>query len=212
MSTPPRPLPAHPDVIVLDHVQSYAGYWRIERVRCRLRRFDGALSPPLVREVFERGHAVAVLPYDPVQDRVVLVEQLRLPALMAGLDPWLVETPAGIIEAGEAPEDVARRELQEEAGLEALALEPIARYLPSPGGCSETIALFAARVAAPVAGADGIAGLAGLAEEHEDIRVHAVPSATALDWLAAGRIRNGTTIIALQWLALNRAGLRQRWR
>ncbi|MCC7427641.1 MAG: NUDIX domain-containing protein [Alphaproteobacteria bacterium] len=212
MTTPPKPVPPHPDVSIIEHTETYRGRWRVERVRFQVRRFDGTTSHPYNWEVFQRGHAVAVLPYDPVRDAVVLIQQFRMPALMAGLDPWLIEVPAGVIEGDEPAEEVARRELMEETGQTVKRLERIGRYLPSPGGCSETITLFAGHVDAPSADAEGVAGHAGLAHENEDIRVLVVPAETALSWPAAGRIVNGTTFLALHWLALHRTALRDRWR
>src|SRR5205085_1687028 len=98
------------------------------------------------REVFERGHAAALLPYDPQRGEFVLCEQFRVGAHAAGIEPWQVEVVAGIIEAGETPDDVVRRETHEEAGLAALDLWPIQRYLVSPGGTTETVHLYLGRV------------------------------------------------------------------
>jgi ADP-ribose pyrophosphatase len=86
-----------PRVEILDQTVGYNGYFRIERYRLRHRLFSGTWSRELVREVFERGHAAAVLPYDPVLDQVVLIEQFRIGALQTPGDPWLVEIVAGII-------------------------------------------------------------------------------------------------------------------
>lgn len=97
------------------------------------------------REVFERGHGVCVLPYDPAGDRLVLIEQFRVAPYVCGDRAWLVEVIAGVIDAGEAPEDVARREAKEEAGLTLdRPLERIGRFYSSPGAMSETLTLFCA--------------------------------------------------------------------
>lgn len=185
----------------------YQGYFRIDRYRLRHRRFDGDWTPELTREVFERGHAAGVLLYDPARDAVVLIEQFRIGAYAAGLEPWLIEVVAGIIEPGEAAAEVARREAREESGCEIQALEPIGSFIMSPGGASETLSLFCGRVESAGAG-----GLHGLAEEHEDIRAIALPSDQALARLAAGEIANASTVIALQWLAIHRDRLRIAWR
>ena len=184
----------------------YQGYFRIDRYTLRHELFAGGMSDTIVREVFERGHAAAVLPYDPVRDAVVLIEQFRIGAYAAGRDPWLIEIVAGIIDDGETAAAVARRELSEEAGLSPQALEPIGEVLVSPGGTSETMALFCACIDS--AGANGIHGLA---DEHEDIRVTAMPVADALAALESGDIVSAPAVIALQWLALNRDRLRARW-
>jgi len=195
-----------PRVEVTERTAVFSGYFRVDRYRLRHRRFDGGWTGEMTREVFERGHAAAVLPYDPARDVVVLIEQFRIGALAAGLEPWLIETVAGIVEPGETAEDVVRREAREEAGCEILALERIGAVMPSPGGCSEVLDLFCGRVAA-----DGLGGLHGVDDEHEDIRAFALPLSEALDRLARGEILNANAVMTLQWLALNRTQLRDRW-
>jgi ADP-ribose pyrophosphatase len=164
------------------------------------------MSGIMMRELFERGHAVGLLPYDPDRDQVVLIEQFRIGAYAIGWDPWLLEVVAGIIEEGEKLDEVARREGKEETGLVVSELEPIAHYLVSPGGTTETCALYCGRVDASKA-----EGFHGVAAEHEDIRVMALPAEEAIALLEKGRIANAAAVIALQWLALNRATLRKKW-
>ena len=185
---------------------AYRGHFQIDRYVVRHSLFAGGMSQPLSREVFERGNAVVVLPYDPVRDEVVLIEQFRMGAHAAGLDPWTVEAVAGIVEPGETSEAVARREGKEEAGLTLGRLAPIGRTIVSPGGSSEVVALFCGE--ADATKADGIHGLA---EEGEDIRVFVETAATAIARLDTGTVMNGPTMITLQWLALHRADLRRRW-
>ncbi len=192
------------DFEVLRQETVYRGYFRVERLTVRHRRQDGSWTEPYVREVFERGHAVAVLPYDLAADRVVLIEQLRPPVVLAGLPPRQLEVVAGIIEAGEQPVDVARRELQEESGLQARELVRLFRHLPSPGCSSETIEIWLALV-----DAGDVGGYHGLAEEHEEIRALAISAQEAFRWVAEGRIENATALLALQWLQLHHAALRQ---
>ena len=186
----------------------YKGHFRIDRWRLRHRLFAGGWNRPIVREVFERGAAVAVLPYDPVRDQVVLIEQFRIGALAHGdPEPWLLEIVAGVIEAGETPEDVARRETQEECGGTLRALEPMLHYYPTPGGCSEFVYLYCGWIDSA-----GIGGIHGLEAEGEDIRVEVVSFTDAMAALQSGRIRASPAVIALQWLALNRDRLRAAWR
>ena len=177
---------------------AFDGYFKIERYRFRHRLFSGGWSEILTRELFERGHAVAVLPYDPSRDELVLVEQIRVGAFAASCQPWQIEVVAGIIEPGEDLESVAYRETQEEAGLTIQTLHPMMKYLSSSGGSSETIHLYLGIVDLKDAG-----GIHGLTCEDEDILVHRVKRDEALQWLASGKIENAATIIALQWLALN---------
>jgi len=191
---------------VLERQLAHDGHFKILRYRLRYRRFDGTMGPPLVREVFERGNAVVVLPYDPRREQVVLVEQFRVGALEAPGDPWLLEPVAGIVEAGETPSEVARREMLEEAGLEPADLVPATEVFASPGGATERFQVFIARVDAARAG-----GVHGLEAEGEDIRVHVLGLDEALARLEDGTIRVASTVIALQWLALHRNALRARW-
>jgi ADP-ribose pyrophosphatase len=193
-------------VELIEKTTPYKGRFQVDRYKLRHELHDGGMSGAVVREVFERGHAAAVLPYDPVRDEVVLIEQFRPGAYAAGMDPWLIEIVAGIIDPGEDAKAVVRREAIEEARLEIGALEPIAHCLLSPGGCSETVTLFCGRADSSAAG-----GVHGLDHEHEDIKSTAVPFAEAESALAAGRYRNAITLISLYWLLANRPRLRQAW-
>ena len=193
-------------VVVLEQTVAFDGFFKVMRYRLRHEQFAGGMGAELVREVLERGHAVAVLPFDPKLNQVVLIEQFRIGALGVVADPWLVEPVAGIIEPGERALEVARRETSEEAGLELLELVPACTYFASPGGSTETCRVFIGRVDAAGAG-----GVFGLADEGEDIKAHVVPLEEALAWLDDGRIHAATTIVALQWLALHRAALAERW-
>ena len=194
------------DIEILDKETAFQGYFRIDRYRLRHRLFAGGWSEAITREVFERGHVVGVLPYDPIEDRVVLIEQFRIGAYAAEFSPWLIEIVAGVIEAGEEPEEVARRETLEETGCSVTELMPVTTYLVGPGGASETVKLFCGRVDARGAG-----GIHGKKEEHEDIRVFSAPFTEAMARLEGGEIKNALSIIALQWLALNHDQLRRRW-
>ena len=192
---------------ILDEALVYGGHFKMLRYRLRHRRFDGGWSPELTRELFERGHAAAVLPYDAGRDAVVLIEQFRVGALRDERGAWLLEPVAGVIDPGDSAEATVRREAVEEAGLEVGRLAPVCDYLVSPGGTSERVALYIGEV-----DADGAEGLHGLADEAEDIRARVVPFDEAMAWLAQGRVRAASAIIALQWLALHRDGLRAAWR
>ena len=185
----------------------FQGYFRMDRLHLTHDRFDGGTVGPFTREVLERGHAVAVLPYDPLTDHVLLIEQFRPGPVLAGdKNPWLIEIVAGIIDAGEAPEQVARREMLEEANCPLEDLVLVQDCYVSPGCNSETCAIFAGR-----ANLDKAGGLFGLSDEFEDIKTHIMHLDDALEWLATGRVRTAPAIIALQWLALNRDALRDRW-
>ena len=210
-----KPPPTAADVEVLERTTPFRDYFRIDRYRLRHRLFDGGWSQPFSREVFERGHAITVVLYDPDRDALVLIEQFRMgcfaalssPWLATDEGPWLVEPVAGIIDPGETPEDVVRREAMEEAGCTVTDLVFACKYLASPGGSSEVVHVYCGKV-----DSSGAGGIHGLDHEHEDIRVLVVPVDEALAWLDAGRLLSATAIIGLQWFRQNREALIKRWR
>jgi ADP-ribose diphosphatase len=194
------------DVRIVDEETVFSGHFSVRRLTLEHRLFGGGWSQPQVREVFERGDAVGVLPYDPRTDTLVLIEQFRPGAMRGNDSPWMLELIAGVVEAGEDDEAVVHREAMEEAGCELSELLPIATVLPSAGACTEQVRLFCGRVSSAAIG-----GIHGLAAEGEDILVHSVSRTEALSLLAADRIPNGHTLIALQWLQIHGADLRERW-
>ena len=183
----------------------FQGFARVERYRLRHRRYAGDWTPVLEREIFVRGDAAGVLPYDPRLDRILLVEQFRTAAVAAGRPPLTLEVPAGMVRKGEAPTDVALRELEEEAGLKAEELIPLFTFMPSPGAASETVWLYAALV-----DLSNVGGHAGVAGEDEDIRIVVLDAEEAIGRLARDEVDNAITIMSLQWLAMNRERLRKR--
>ena len=194
------------DFVVVEKNVCYQGFFRLEKYRLRHRLFNGDWSPLLTREMFERGHAAAVLPYDPVRDEIVLIEQFRPGAIDAPGGPWLMEIVAGMIETGETAEAVVKRESIEESGCIITDLIPLYDFLVSPGGTTERIALFCGRTDATTAD-----GVHGVTEEGEDIKVHVVTFDTAMTLLKSEKITAASAIIALQWLALNRDDVRAHW-
>lgn len=189
---------------VLEEAPLYRGFFNLSRYRLRHTLFAGGWSKPLVRELFHRGRCVAVVPYDPVRDEVMLIEQFRIGAVGDKSIPWLVEIVAGAIEPGESPEGVAFREAEEEAGCSLSRLIRIGEFYTTPGGCSEKVTVFCGL--AEWADAEGVFGLD---EEDEDIRAMAVSLDQALAWIESGIIDSAIPVLALQWLALNRDTLRQ---
>ena len=194
------------DVEFIARESLYKGFFSLELYRFRHQLFNGEMSGEVQREIFERGHASVLLPFDPVRDEVVLVEQIRIAAYDTSETPWLLEMVAGMIEEGESPEDVARREAVEEAGLEVGRVKEVLSYLASPGGTSERLTIMVGEVDATTA-----KGIHGLADENEDIRVHVVSREQAYQWVEEGKIDNAASIIALQWLQLHYQTLRHEW-
>jgi ADP-ribose pyrophosphatase len=194
------------DVEISEHRIAFQGHYRIEQFALRHRCFGGGWSALLHREMLERGTAAGLLPYDPVRDTVVLVEQFRIGPYGQKDQPWMVEIVAGLIDSGETPENVARREAQEEAGLAVRRVEPVAAYYPSPGVSSEFVTIFCGEVDSAEAPA-----LAGLVDEGEDIRIRVWDWNEIVAGIETGLFRNAATLIALQWLQFHRERLRQLW-
>ncbi len=181
-------------------------FLKVDRLSLRHSLLAGGWSETLSRELLLRPRAVGVLLFDPVLDQVVLVRQIRIGMIDEGQDSWLIELVAGMVEDGEQPIDVAARESLEEANAQPQGLVQISEYYNSPGISNERITLFCGRVDASQAG-----GVFGLDDEHEDIEVLAFDREEAFAFVASGKINNAMTIIALQWLQLNRQELLAQW-
>jgi nudix-type nucleoside diphosphatase (YffH/AdpP family) len=193
------------DAEIVARRHPYDGFFGVEEIFARFRRFDGSTHDEVKRAVYRVADAASVLPYDPVRDRVLMIEQLRFGPLAQGdPSPWLLEPVAGLIDAGEAPEETARRETAEEAGLAVGELHFVARYYPSPGGVAQALYSYVGIADLP----DEAAGLGGHSEEDEDILGHLIPFDRAIDLLQCGDIVNAPAIVTLQWLAANRFRLR----
>ncbi len=205
--TPPglRRSVAPGDVQTLSRRQPYAHFFAVEDIHLQHRRFDGSDSAVIERAAFVSGDAATVLPYDPLRDRVLVVEQFRTGPLARGdANPWLLEAVAGRVDPFETPEDCARREAQEEAGVELRELLPIAGYYPSPGAKSEFLYSYLALCDLP----DLTPRLGGLAAEGEDIRAHVIGFERLMQAIAAPEGANAPLILSAMWLAMNRDRLR----
>ncbi|SMO60370.1 NUDIX domain-containing protein [Paracoccus laeviglucosivorans] len=184
---------------MVSRTEPYANYFSIESLTLRQRRHRGDWSPDMLRAVFVSGDATVVLPWDPVRDRVMLIDQFRAgPAARGDLQPWLYETVAGRVDAGEAPENAARREAIEETGLHISRLVPGPHSYPSPGAMSEYLYLYVGIADLP----DEAAGFGGLDTEDEDIRSHLIPRAELTRMAMSGELRNGPLLMLAMWLEL----------
>jgi ADP-ribose pyrophosphatase len=192
---------------ILNKETVYQGFFRLEKYRLKHELYGGGWSAEIVRELFRRGSCVAVLLYDPHADKVVLIEQFRTGAILNPNKAWLVEIVAGAIEDGESAKDVAYRESLEEAGCEIQQLMVIYEFYTTPGGSSEWITLFCGKVDTTQVG-----GIHGLGHEDEDILVRAADFDEVYLMLENGEINSAIPIIAIQWLALNRQKLKQKWK
>ncbi len=201
-------LPRTPaDATQIAVARPYAAFFGIEEHRLTHRRFDGTMTDALDRAVFVSGDAVTVLPYDPRRDAVLLIEQFRAgPFARRDPLPWCLEAVAGRCDPGERPEDTARREAVEEAGLTLGRMERIAAYYPTPGCSAEYLTAFVAE-----ADLSGAGGNHGLADEHEDIRTLVVPRERAQALVATGEVNNAPLLVSLLWLQANHARLTRLW-
>jgi ADP-ribose pyrophosphatase len=196
------------DVTIHQKKSCYQGFFKMDEYQLSHRLYKGGESQILSREVFERGHAVVVIPYDAKNDRVVLLEQFRVGAIGHGDTPWLLEFVAGMFGKDESPIDVAIREAKEEADLtlNEKQIDKIMEYFSSPGGMSEVMHLYVANV-----DSENVSGVHGLECEGEDILLHVMPRTVAFSLLDNGKITNAATIIGLQWLQSNFQKLQHKW-
>lgn len=184
----------------------YSAFFAVAEADLQFPRFDGGQSETVTRAAFVMADAVSVLPYDPVRDRVLLIEQMRIgPWIRGDRHVFSLEAIAGRIDPGESPEEAARREAVEEAGLTLGPLEQVARYYPSPAGVTEYLFSYVACCDLP----DGIAGLGGAPDEHEDIRSHLLAFDDFLGLIHTGEVENAPLILSGYWLQSNRDRLRR---
>lgn len=181
----------------------YQGFFKMTRSVVEHRLYNGGWSQPLVREIFKRGDAVGVLLYDPVNHLVGLVEQFRLGAIDDSQGPWQFEVIAGMMSRDEDPEQVAVREVMEEAGVEVEKLVPICDYLASVGGSDEKMYMYCGLV--DLTGKGGVFGHEG---EGEDILFHVWPYDEAIQAFSQGLFNSAAASISLLWLQLNHGELR----
>lgn len=200
-----RRTPMPEDVQIEARATPYAAFFGVEEAQLRFRRFDATMSEPVRRAGFIMGDSVTVLPYDPRRDRVMVVEQFRFGPLVRGdRNPWSLEPVAGRIDPLETPEEAARRETREEAGLELGALLAVGRCYLSPGAVSEYQFCY---VGVSDLGFER-AGVSGLANEDEDIRAHVITFDRLMALVESGEVENAPLLLSAHWLARHREGLR----
>lgn len=195
------------DVRISEEKTAYSGFFKIKKFLLKHSLFCGGLSKEITRELFCRGTSVAALLYDPETDRVGLARQFRIGCLENESGPWVWEVIAGINDKNESPAQVALREIKEESGIVIVEanLVPICNYYSSPGGSDERLQLFCAIT--PLMETETICGIAS---EAEDILFKTLAYPEVINAMLDGSINNAATIIALQWLQLNRQNLREK--
>ncbi|NMP02908.1 NUDIX domain-containing protein [Pseudoalteromonas arctica] len=197
----------HKDVNLKPIKNLYKGFFQVDLYQFEHALFAGGKSKVISREILERGDAIAVLPYDPISDTVLLIEQIRIGAIKSKHSPWLLECIAGMTDGSTDYESVVKKEAYEEAGLELTELEFMLSYLSSPGGTTERLHLYLARTDL----SQVKSGVYGLETEGEDIKTHILSVDDALMCLNNGEMDNAATVICMQWLALNREKMASKW-
>lgn len=195
------------DVEILSRETVYKSFTQIDVVKLKHRLFAGGMSPTIQRELVIKPEAIGVLIYDPDVDAVLLIEQFRVGAL-SHPNTWQLEIVAGLVDGqNESLEDVAKREVLEEAGVELSRLEPVMTFLLSPGGSNEKFTLFVGQADLSQAG-----GVFGLPEEGEDIKVSVISAVKFIELLQNNKLLwNAPLLVAGQWFALNKTLLQSKW-
>lgn len=184
----------------------YSAFFAVEETTLSHRRFDGSQSGEMHRAAFLMADAVTVLPYDPVRDRVLVIEQFRFgPYARGDAHPWMVEPIAGRVDPGEGSEATARREAQEEAGVSLGALHKVAEFYPSSGAITEYVTSYVGIADLP----DDIPGIGGVAGEHEDIASSLLSFDALMEMCDASQLDVAPLYMSAFWLARHRERLRQ---
>lgn len=192
------PKPKNVEIIETEEVYSHR-FFSVVSTKLRHEKYDGTMSSEMTRISFERGDAVAALMHYPLDDKIVLVEQFRYSTHQKS-GGWIIELPAGVINPDELPAQTMRREIEEETGYRVQILFPIHTFYTSPGGSSERIFLFYGRIDPRQRIGEG----GGSEDSHEDIKTMHVTIDQALWMMQDGEINDAKTIVALQWLQINR--------
>ena len=179
----------------------YDGYHQLVEYTYSFSLFNGSMSNSVTRELFKRKPCVGLIPYDPATDKVLLIEQCRLGPLSNNQHPWMYEIIAGMVEDDEDKDSTIIRESREEANCEIKTLLPIYEYYMTPGYCNETIKLYCGIIDSTSVNTNNTYGVE---HEGEDIKVHLFTFEEAMTLLDNAKINNASTIVALQWLKINR--------
>ena len=194
------------DYEILSRENGFRGFLNIDIIKVKHKLFCGGWSSTINREVLVREGAVGVLLFDPQRDEIILVRQFRVGLLDGAATPWALELIAGMIEFGEELEEVAFREVKEESNCEVSQLVKICDYYNSPGVSSEKVRLYLG-----IVDSENMGGIYGLESENEDIEVVVLSYTEAITGLNKGYLANAMSIIALQWLELNKSHILQKF-
>ncbi len=183
---------------IINKKNIYSGFFKMNEVTLKYKKYDGSWSNIVKRELFGGAQVSAVLPYDPIKKKIILIQQFRPGTISKNIHNYLDEIVAGIIDSGENAETTARRECLEETGCAIKKLIPVQGYFPAPGSSESFYHLFVGEI-------DSFDGerIMGLKTENEDILVKSYNILEVKQKVKNGEIINGLTLIALQWFFLN---------
>ena len=207
-STPSSALEIGPDlntnIQIEDLKREYLGFFALNQVDLKYPFFDNSTSGLKSRTILMGSEASLILPYDPILDKVLLVEQFRIgPFCRGDKAPWVYEPVAGMIEFGEKPEDAAKREVFEEAGIQVTNLVKINSGYPNPGEATTYFYNYIGIVDL----SDYSPGIYGVRDEGEDIRTHVIDFKEVLSWSISNKLRVLPLTTMVLWLALNKLKL-----
>ena len=175
----------------------YSGFFKLKKLEFVHQKHDGSWTNIVDREIFSGAHVSTLLPYDPIRKEIVLIQQFRAGVISRYDDDYLYEIVAGIIDENELPEETAIRECVEETGCKVNKIKPIQSYFPAPGSSESYYHLFLGEVNS----FDGDR-IMGLESENENILVKSYKVEQVRNMLRHKEIKNGLTLIALQWFFL----------
>ena len=179
---------------IINKKNLYSGFFKLKKLEFVHQKHDGSWTDKVSREIFSGAHVSTLLPYDPVRKEIILIQQFRAGILSRHKENLLYEIVAGIIDKNENPDQTSIRECFEETGCDVKKLIHIQDYFPAPGSSESFYHLYLGEV-------ESFKGtrLRGLKKENEDIMVSSFKIQEVRKMLDSKRIKNGLTLIALQW-------------
>lgn len=173
-------------------------WYILRKITYEYQKKDGSIQIQ-TREAYDRGNGATILLYNKVQRTVILTRQFRLPTYVNGnTSGMLVEACAGLLDK-DNPEDCIRRETEEETGYKIKDVQKVFEAYMSPGSVTEILYFFVAEYEKSMKVNEG----GGVAHEEENIEVLELPLDQAMNMIATGEIKDGKTIMLLQYIKLH---------
>lgn len=191
---------------IISQKRAFSGFFALDVVEVEPKSLQHAgYAASIEREVLRSPEIAAVLLYNPKTDEILLNQQFRMGAFLAGEEnPFLFETAAGCVDDDETPEQAAVREALEETGCDVKSVEFIGTCYPSGGCLDQKFYMYLGFVD------QAQAGFHGVAHEGEEIKTHLMPATEAIAMLDRNEILNATTALMLHWFARHHERLRKK--